>query len=235
MQSLAQLIERVQRYHSAADVELIRRASTHLPPDVVEALEKGKEKEAKGSLAESALVTILDNVELAKERVAPICQDTGTPVAWVSYPQGASTRVLQAALEEAVRKATELNYLRPNAVDSVTGKNTGDGSGRVFIAQQTGQIMIWDGDALLGTPFLDLSGLVSCCGEQGLLGLAFHPDYPSNGHFFVYYTDGGGDTVVARYTVSGGDFIRKDFFGKYKKLPDMVENYSDEQLAKLLN
>jgi fumarate hydratase class I len=67
---------------------------------------------------------------LAKKRVAPICQDTGTPVAWVSYPQGASTRLLQAALEEAVRKATELNYLRPNAVDSVTGKNTGDGSGR---------------------------------------------------------------------------------------------------------
>jgi fumarate hydratase class I len=111
-------------------VELIRRASTELPPDVVAALEQGLEKEAKGSLAKSALNTILDNVELAKERSAPICQDTGTPVAWISYPQGASTRLLQAALEEAVRKATELNYLRPNAVDSVTGKNTGDGSGR---------------------------------------------------------------------------------------------------------
>jgi fumarate hydratase class I len=51
-------------------------------------------------------------------------------VAWVSYPVGVSTRLLQGALEEAVRKATELNYLRPNAVDSVTGKNTGDGAGR---------------------------------------------------------------------------------------------------------
>jgi fumarate hydratase class I len=111
-------------------VDLIRRASTDLPPDVVAALEKGREKEAQGSLAASALDTILENVELAKERVAPICQDTGTPVAWVSYPVGVSTRLLQGALEEAVRKATELNYLRPNAVDSVTGKNTGDGSGR---------------------------------------------------------------------------------------------------------
>jgi fumarate hydratase class I len=111
-------------------VELIRRASTHLPPDVVAALEKGREKEAPGTLAASALDTILDNVELAKERVGPICQDTGTPVAWVSYPMGVSTRLLQGALEEAVRKATELNYLRPNAVDSVTGKNTGDGAGR---------------------------------------------------------------------------------------------------------
>jgi fumarate hydratase class I len=111
-------------------VELIRRASTHLPPDVVAALEKGREKEAPGSLAASALDTILDNVELAKERVGPICQDTGTPVAWVSYPMGVSTRLLQGALQEAVRKATELNYLRPNAVDSVTGKNTGDGAGR---------------------------------------------------------------------------------------------------------
>ncbi|MGB6993293.1 MAG: fumarate hydratase [Thermoanaerobaculia bacterium] len=111
-------------------VELIRRASTHLPPDVVAALEEGREKEEEGSLAKSALDTILENVELAKERVAPICQDTGTPVAWVSYPVGVSTRLLQGALEEAVRKATELNYLRPNAVDSVTGKNTGDGAGR---------------------------------------------------------------------------------------------------------
>jgi glucose/arabinose dehydrogenase len=86
--------------------------------------------------------------------------------------------------------------------------HAGDGSGRLFIVQQTGEIMILDGDQVLAAPFLDLSapaGPVTCCGERGLLGLAFHPGYAANGEFFVNYTrtvDGQLQTVVARYTVS---------------------------------
>ena len=112
-------------------VELIRRASTDLPQDVVEALRRGRSSEQEGSLAHTALGTILDNVDMARERSAPICQDTGTPVIWVRYPVGVSTRLLEDALQEAVRQATAKSYLRPNAVDTVTGKNTGDGAGRV--------------------------------------------------------------------------------------------------------
>lgn len=78
-------------------------------------------------------------------------------------------------------------------------------SGRLFVVQQTGEIRIVDGTTLLGNPFLDLSGVVSCCGEQGLLGLAFHPEYATNGFFYVHYTDGNGDTVIARYSVSSSD------------------------------
>jgi hypothetical protein len=78
----------------------------------------------------------------------------------------------------------------------------GDGTGRLFIVQLTGEILIWDGTELLPTPFLDVSSLISCCGERGLLGLAFHPDYDSNGEFFIDYTRlSDGATVVARYTV----------------------------------
>lgn len=113
-------------------VELIRRASTELPADVVQALREGRENEEDGSLAKTALDTILDNVEMARRKEAPICQDTGTPVVWVRYPQGVSTRQLEEAFQEAVRVATEKSYLRPNAVDSLTGKNTGDGSGRAI-------------------------------------------------------------------------------------------------------
>lgn len=113
-------------------VELIRRASTELPEDVVVALRQGQSDEESGGLAEKALETILANVEMARERQAPICQDTGTPVIWVKYPVGVSTRLLEEALREAVRQATAQSYLRPNAVDSVTGKNTGDGSGRAI-------------------------------------------------------------------------------------------------------
>jgi fumarate hydratase class I len=111
-------------------VELIRRASTDLPGDVEGALQSGRRAEAEGSLAERALATLLDNVELARERSAPICQDTGTPVVWIHHPAGVSTRQLESEFVEAVRQATERSYLRPNAVDTLTGKNTGSGTGR---------------------------------------------------------------------------------------------------------
>jgi fumarate hydratase class I len=111
-------------------VELIRRASTQLPADIVEALETGRGGETDGSLAAKALNTILDNVELAATDSAPICQDTGTPVVWIHHPVGVSTRELGAAFGEAVREATEKTYLRPNAVDTLTGQNTGTGAGR---------------------------------------------------------------------------------------------------------
>lgn len=113
-------------------LELIRRASAELPPDVVQALQQGRDREASDSLARQALVTILDNVDLARAKSAPICQDTGTPVAWVSYPEGTSTRLLEEAMHEAVKEATAKSYLRPNAVDTLTGKNTGDGAGRAI-------------------------------------------------------------------------------------------------------
>lgn len=112
--------------------ELIRRASTDLPRDVVEALVEGRNDEEEGSLAHTALGTILENVEMARTKSAPICQDTGTPVMWVKYPVGVSTRELEEALQQAVREATSESFLRPNAVDTVTGRNTGDGAGRAI-------------------------------------------------------------------------------------------------------
>lgn len=111
-------------------VELIRRASTQLPADVVEALEKGKKAEGTGSLADKAIGTILDNIELARSTSAPICQDTGTPVVWIHHPVGVSTRKLAADFTAAVEEATRRRYLRPNAVDTLSGRNTGNGTGR---------------------------------------------------------------------------------------------------------
>ncbi len=77
------------------------------------------------------------------------------------------------------------------------------GDSRLFVVEQAGTIRVVQSDGtVLATPFLDISSKVSCCGERGLLGLAFHPDYPINGFFYVDYTDAAGDTVVARYSVS---------------------------------
>jgi glucose/arabinose dehydrogenase len=83
--------------------------------------------------------------------------------------------------------------------------HTGDGSGRVFVAEQAGRIRIVDAGALVERPFLDITGRIASGGERGLLGLAFHPDYPSDPRLFVDYTDRAGDTVVSSFRVSATD------------------------------
>lgn len=78
-----------------------------------------------------------------------------------------------------------------------------DGSGRLFVAEQGGKILLLQDGAVQAEPFLDLTGIaVESASERGLLGLAFHPDYATTGQFFVNYTDVNGDTVIARYSVS---------------------------------
>ncbi len=86
----------------------------------------------------------------------------------------------------------------------VTIANAGGSDTRLFVVEKGGTIRIVQSNGtVLPTPFLDLTTLVSMGGEQGLLGLAFHPNYASNGFFYVHYTDTNGDTAVVRYTVSG--------------------------------
>jgi glucose/arabinose dehydrogenase len=85
-------------------------------------------------------------------------------------------------------------------------QNAHDGSGRVFFVQQTGQIMVWKNDVEPPTEFLNISSLILAGGEQGLLGLVFHPNYCTNGFFYVNYTRSpDGATVVARYSRSAND------------------------------
>lgn len=81
--------------------------------------------------------------------------------------------------------------------------HAGDGSGRLFVVEQSGRIRIIKNGLLLITPFLDITDRVICCGEQGLLSVAFPPEYPNKGYFYVNYTrKPDGDTIVARYIVT---------------------------------
>jgi glucose/arabinose dehydrogenase len=73
---------------------------------------------------------------------------------------------------------------------------------RAFVVEQGGRIRIIRNDALVPTPFLDISGKISSGGERGLLGLAFHPQYATNGRFVVYYTNPSGDIRIASYKVT---------------------------------
>lgn len=80
----------------------------------------------------------------------------------------------------------------------------GDASGRLFIVGKTGVIRIWDGSTLLATPFLDISSIVEDGGEQGLLSMAFHPNYATNGFFYVFFNNNAGNIVINRYFATPG-------------------------------
>jgi glucose/arabinose dehydrogenase len=81
--------------------------------------------------------------------------------------------------------------------------NAGDGSGRIFVVEQAGRVRIIRNGRLVDTPFLDIVNRVACCRERGLLSIAFPPSYASSGRFYVNYTNKAGNTVVARFRVTG--------------------------------
>lgn len=110
-------------------LELIRITSTDLPDDVVNALNNASQNEIKGSPAKQAVDDILKNINLAKEKSLPICQDTGTNYFIVEYPLNINPIIIKDQIIIAVKEACHKNYLRPNSVDPITGDNTGDSTG----------------------------------------------------------------------------------------------------------
>ena len=113
-------------------LELIRRAATDLPADIEAALHKARDAEDAGSAAQTTFDAILENVRMSRAASTPICQDTGTPIFYVYYPTGWSTLALKKQIREAVAEATAKSYLRPNSVETMTGKNTGNNLGDDF-------------------------------------------------------------------------------------------------------
>lgn len=107
-------------------LELLRRASTELPADVVRALMSQRDKEEIGSRAYNTLGTMLENVAVAASAQAPLCQDTGSVVFFVRHPFGFSQRALKAQIRAAVQEATKRSWLRPNCVAALSGKNSGN-------------------------------------------------------------------------------------------------------------
>ncbi len=110
-------------------LELIRRTSTDISEDVVDAIVKARRREQAGSMARSLFDQILRNIKLAREKSVPVCQDTGTLIFYVDYPAGTRTSLIRAAIISATRQATRKYYLRPNSVETLSGRNTGDNTG----------------------------------------------------------------------------------------------------------
>jgi fumarate hydratase, class I len=110
-------------------IELITQTSTNLPPDVRSAMGLALEQEAPGTQSAQALGIIAGNIDMAQEDEGPICQDTGMPTFVVHTPVGVNQIAVKKSVREAVAEATRRGKLRPNSVDSLSGKNSGDNLG----------------------------------------------------------------------------------------------------------
>lgn len=141
-------------------VELYKKVASSLPPDIEKALISASALEPQGSNAEKSLHIILENIKMARNSLSPICQDTGIPIFFVRTPSGISQREVRDAIVEGTRKATLIIPLRPNAVDSVTGVNSGDNTG-------TGFPIIYFEETDKNTLFIDLILKGSGCENVG--------------------------------------------------------------------
>jgi fumarate hydratase class I len=110
-------------------IELIRLTSTSLPADVEAVLTSSFEREQDDSISKNVLSAILENIKIAREESVPLCQDTGTPIFFVRYPADFRAIQLTRMIRAAVAEATANSYLRPNAVDGLTGINSGNNLG----------------------------------------------------------------------------------------------------------
>jgi fumarate hydratase class I len=107
-------------------IELITQTSTNLPPDVRAAMGLALDEEAPDTQAAQALNIIATNIDMASEGEGPICQDTGMPTFAIHTPVGVNQLVIRRAVRDAIVEATKRGKLRPNSVDSLTGRNSGD-------------------------------------------------------------------------------------------------------------
>jgi fumarate hydratase class I len=114
---------------SSSLLELITQTSTNLPPDVRAAMSLAGSSETPATQASQALGIILGNIDMACDDEGPICQDTGMPTFFVHTPVGVNQIKIQKAIQDAVAEATRIGKLRPNSVDSITGKNSGNNLG----------------------------------------------------------------------------------------------------------
>lgn len=119
----------IMKHFGESVYQLIVETSTNLPADVRRAVNRGRAAEDAATRAGLALSTIAKNIEMAEHDVSPICQDTGMPTFVVHTPVGANQLEMKKEIYKAVIRATEEGKLRPNSVDSLTGKNSGDNLG----------------------------------------------------------------------------------------------------------
>ncbi len=149
-------------------------------------------------IAATAFVAVLATLSLSA------CKATAPPA---SSDSGSKPTTSAPGVDGGAAQPSSLSQIKLGVKLVVKGldqplfvTNAGDGTGRLFVVEQTGRVRVIRDGKLLPDPFLDLTGSISTGGERGLLGLAFAPDFKTSGDVYVNYTDVNGDTVIERYT-----------------------------------
>jgi fumarate hydratase class I len=221
-------------------LDLIIETSVNLPPDIRRAISKAMNVETKGTQSSFALDTIAINVDMACDDSAPICQDTGMPTFEIKTPVGTNQITMRKEIEEAIAEATKLGKLRPNSVDSLTGKNSGNnlGPGTPVIHFEQ-----WEKDEIEVRLILKGGGCenkniqysVPC--DLGNLGRA---DRNLEGirkciMHAVYQAQGQGCSAGAIGVAIGGDRATGYAFAKQQLFRTLDDVNPDPELAKLEN
>jgi glucose/arabinose dehydrogenase len=155
-------------------------------------------------LTEAAIELCDGRPSYLEEHLESWLDEVGSYCPWGGYlvREGVVGPVADPSRLEVTLEPTSIGgFARPTSIVSA-----GDGSGRLFVVEQPGTVRVVRDGVLLAAPFLDLADRVNDAGnEQGLLGLAFHPEYATTGWLYVNYTDAAGDTVVSRFAVRSDD------------------------------
>ncbi len=167
-----------------------------------------------GSLAGAMLAGVLPTAAAAAAMQVPITDGSNIAAA----PSSATIQLTQVAS----------GLSKPVFITSAN-----DGTGRLFIVEKTGTIRILENGSVLPTPLLDLSSSVSSGGEQGLLGLAFHPGFQTNRRFYVDYTNRHGNTVIREYKVSptNPDVVQPGSARNILKIAQPYSNHNGGMIA----
>jgi glucose/arabinose dehydrogenase len=180
-----------------------------------------------------ALVLILVIVLLGALTATAACrrEPTGTPeVVGTTPPSEEPTPTPELTTTPLSALTLALEPVASGFEQPVYATGAGDGSGRLFVVEKTGRVWILRDGVRSATPFLDLSGAVSRSSEQGLLGLAFPPDFDGGGLVFVNYTRADGATVIASFTVTG-DTVDPASHYVWLTIPQPFANHNGGMIA----
>jgi fumarate hydratase class I len=217
-------------------LELIRLTSTDLPRPVENRLRQALQTEEEGSPARMTLETILKNNVLARVKSTPLCQDTGTPIFFVHYPAGWSPREIKKQIDGAISEATRKNWLRPNAVEPLSGLNTGNNLGDEHFPEIYYDEV--DGDALTIDLILKGGGCENVSAQYSLPDEALHACRDLDGVRraaldAVWRAQGEGCAPGFLGVAIGGDRATSHQAAKEALLTSIEEQNSEPLLAEL--
>jgi glucose/arabinose dehydrogenase len=158
------------------------------------------------------------------------CKKQANPPTVVTPPQGESTSTVESSPTPLTEITLSVEAIVTDLDQPLYVTGAGDGSGRLFVVEKSGRVFVMRGADRAQTPFLDIADKISEGSEQGLLGLAFPPDFPAESWCVVNYTSRDGTSIISRFTVQG-DTAQRDSEEVLLRLPQPYANHNGGMLV----